>query len=185
MARRFIIASVVLLVSGSVSASAAFLINSGDTWTYANANPSTAAGDVTGFQAPGYDDSGWYTGAAPFSDSGGGDFGANTYWSPDWDPSLRKTVYLASPVDAVVELGVDNGFDFWVNGTFIGGANAEGGTYQWEYTFGVPAAAFVPGFNVIAIQLEDHGGSTAFDMRMTPEPASLLALSVALLLRRR
>ena len=84
-----------------------------------------------------------------------------------------------------VNLGVDNGYDFYVNGIHVSGANAEGYTNRWEYTFTIPAADFVIGNNVIAIQLEDHGGATAFDMMMTgpdcsrlPEPGTV-ALFIA------
>ena len=47
--------------------------------------------------------------------------------------------------------------------------NAEEYTFRWEYS-GDFGAALVPGVNVIAVALEDHGGATAFDMEITGPP---------------
>jgi hypothetical protein len=65
------------------------------------------------------------------------------------------------------ELGVDNGFKLFVNGTQVAAANAEGYTSRWEYSGLLPAGTLVSGANVIALALEDHGFSTAFDMQIT------------------
>jgi hypothetical protein len=188
--------SFISAISVAASANAALVefIPAGDTWRYVNATPETTVGDVSGFQAPGYDDSAWFVGQAPFGNIAGplgpdyaGDFSYQTYWNEYYDPALRKTIVLSHPVDMTVELGVDNGFSLWVNGNFVTSADAEGYTWRWEYVFAIPQSFFVPGGNVIAVQLEDHGGATAFDMRMTPVPAtlSLLAVGGLAVLRRR
>ena len=161
-------------------------ISAGDTWKYVNATTATAASVSTvGFEMPGYDDSSWFTGPAPFGNVSGGDFGnaSGTVWDAFHDPLLRKTIVLGSPVAMNVDLGVDNGYDFFVNGVHVSGANAEGYTFRWEYSFSIPSSYFVAGPNVIAVALEDHGGLTAFDMQMTgpgqssvPEPGVVALL---------
>jgi hypothetical protein len=64
------------------------------------------------------------------------------------------------------DLGVDNGFKLYANGALVASDNAEGFTFRWEYSGGF-AGTLVPGANVIAVALEDHGGFTAFDMQIT------------------
>jgi|GEM_PF-1256364 len=176
-------------------------ISPGNSWHYANANSGSIINGTTGFEMPDYDDSSWYIGRAPFSNVGGGDFGANTFWQDHYDPQLRTSITLGTPVDMTAQIGVDNGYELYVNGVRVSANNAEGYTYRWEYTVQIPSSYFVVGNNVIALQLEDHGGLTAFDMRLfgdrrgllpndVPEPGSLALFlcagsSVFLFLRRR
>ena len=57
----------------------------------------------------------------------------------------------------------------FVNGNHVGGANAEGFTFVWEYTGQIPSGDLNSGVNTIKIDLEDHGGLTAFDMQIRGE----------------
>lgn len=153
----------------------------GASWTYANTDAAHVIVNTAGFELPGFDDSAWFTGNAPFGNTGGGDFGANTNWDADYDPQVRTTFTLASPTALTAEIGVDNGYALYINGNLVSANNAEGFTYRWEYSVNIPASFFVAGSNLVALQLEDHGGLTAFDMHLfgpdvaaVPEPGSLL-----------
>jgi hypothetical protein len=134
----------------------------------------------------------WSAGDAPFGNQSGGDpnFVFDTFWPADGsdgdDLWVRRAIDLSGWMLSSVQwdLGVDNGFKLYANGTLVGSANAEGYTFRWEYPngqFGPGNSALVAGMNVIAVALEDHGGATAWDMQIRgergleaiPEPATL------------
>ena len=71
------------------------------------------------------------------------------------------------------DLGVDNGFELWLNGTSIAAANQEGYTYRWEYSGFLDTSLLYLGTNYIGVALEDHGQSTAFDMQLTGNPVPI------------
>ena len=136
----------------------------GSVWEYTFQDPTSDANwnTTTG---------GWGTGAAPFSNGSGGDFGANTTWPADGDRDddlwVRRQVNF-SGLDLgslLYELGVDNGFKLYLNGNLVASDNAEGFTSRWEYSGALTGA--LPGNNIVALALEDHGGATAFDMQIT------------------
>jgi hypothetical protein len=141
----------------------------------------------------------WSLGQAPFGNQTAGDpdFIENTFWPADGgdgnDLWVRNAVDLTGwSLNSIRwDLGVDNGFTLYINGTFVAAANAEGYTSRWEYpngTFGVNNSLLLPGLNVVAVALEDHGGATAFDMQITgnpvatavPEPATLTLFGIGL-----
>jgi hypothetical protein len=148
-------------------------ISPGDSWKYICTDSSAPCLDATGFEMPSYDDSGWAVGNAPFSNVGDTEFAANTNWTADFDPFVRKVFHLDAPIPLLAEVGVDNGYALYVNGTLVSADNAEGFTFRWEYTFPIPQNLLVAGDNLIAVALEDHGGLTAFDMRLTGEVAAV------------
>lgn len=137
---------------------------------------------------------GWASGTAPFGNQTSGDpnFIFATFWAADGDDGddlwVRRAVDLTGWDLSTISwaLGIDNGFKLYLNGFLIAANNAEGYTYRWEYN-GVFGAA-LPGTNVLALALEDHGGATAFDMQITgerlttpvPEPATALLLLAGL-----
>ncbi len=184
-------------------ASAAVILAPGSVWEYSTSDPGP---ELAG---PGND---WTEGVGVFPSSANAPFGncpnggavvngiacggftrdfddPATKWAADGadgdDVWLRTTFdstgYVLSSI--AWDLGVDNGFKLYLNGTLVGSGNAEGYTTRWEYS-GVFGGALVDGENWLAVELEDHGGLTAFDMQVTgdpvPEPATLLLLGSGL-----
>ena len=114
---------------------------------------------------------GWAVGGAPFGNVFAGDFGygsGGTLWEEHDELWVRRTVdFTGFDLSSIRwNLGVDNGFALYLNGVLISSANAEGYTFRWEYPNGTFAGA-LPGTNILAVALEDHGGLTAFDMEIT------------------
>ena len=73
---------------------------------------------------------------------------------------------LLAQTDLTVWMAVDNGIEsMYLNGVqSTGTTNAEGAAHRWEHVFDIGAEYTVVGTNVLALQLEDHGGATAFTL---------------------
>ncbi|MDP6342098.1 MAG: VPLPA-CTERM sorting domain-containing protein [Alphaproteobacteria bacterium] len=207
------------LVVWSSAASATIYIDQDAEWRYINADAGTSVGaPAADWYTNAFDDSGWYTGNAPFTTSPGnpaatfgGDlanvdtpFGgpadpiptSGTLWSEHYDPYLRIKFDLVAPTDLTVWIAVDNGVeDLYLNGVHsTGSINAEGQAFRWETVFDIDASLTLAGENVLALQVEDHGGATAFALMLTsddeaenpvfsdqvPEPASVLLFGLGL-----
>lgn len=141
-----------------------------------------------------FNDSGWFSGAAPFSsgptagtigDAGNvnGPFAPDltqpipatyTGWAVGYDPYLRLEFLLDAPTALTIWLAVDNGtFGMYLNGVQATAAvNAEGAAFRWEHVYDVAANYTFAGRNVFAVQLEDHGGATGFVMMITENDAA-------------
>ena len=111
-----------------------------------------------------------------------------TQWDVGRDPYLRTYFDLPAPTALTVWIAVDNGIGADANGNplpsgtaagmYLNGVqttasvNAEGQAFRWESVFDIPASYTLAGQNVFALQLEDHGGSTAFTMVVTADDAA-------------
>jgi hypothetical protein len=171
-----------------------FYVDQTATYRYCGANASSQSCTVpSNWYAYDFDDSGWATGNGPFSSgaTSGTIFNngnQNAPWAPDsappvpttftqWnvnaDPYLRTYFTLDAPTALTVWIAVDNGINsLYLNGVLSTGfINAEGAAFRWETVFDIPAEYTYAGMNVIALQLEDHGGATGFDMVVTSNDA--------------
>ncbi|MBL9138237.1 MAG: hypothetical protein JNK85_20380 [Verrucomicrobiales bacterium] len=177
------ILALVAVAAMAPNVQADILLSPGATWEFTTTDPT---GDATWNTTTGS----WATGPAPFGNVFSGDFGYEfgTLWEADGDRDddlwVRTSLDLSS-VDLTslsFDLGVDNGYKLYANGTLIASDNAEGYTSRWEYSGAIPPGSLLPGINVFAVALEDHGGLTAFDMQIrgehipaVPEASNVLA----------
>jgi hypothetical protein len=188
-------------------------------YQYVNATAATSVGPVAAdWYTLGFDDSSWFTGNGVFSsgptsgtifDTGNASSPYSpgptdpipttyTQWGVNYDPYLRTSFTLTAQTALTIWIAVDNG----INSLYLNGVqatapvNAEGNAFRWESVFDIPAEYTNVGLNVIALQLEDHGGATGFDMMVTyddtnpnqtfttnapvPEPATMTLVALGL-----
>jgi hypothetical protein len=117
-----------------------------------------------GFEAPGFDDSGWYTGQAGFGTSGGpcavNSTSVHTPWGLGTDMLVRKQFTLpATATDVRVDGTIDNSATVFVNGVEIGSI-ASGNCDTGAIAF--PATSAVAGTNVLAVRAHDDGSTASY-----------------------
>jgi hypothetical protein len=130
----------------------------------------------------------WLTNAAPT----GGAWSAAPQaipgsWAVNSETAIVYAINAGSGLTNVnLSLGVDNGIFVWLNGSYLFGARAGGGSSLGEYSFGL---ANLTGINYLQIIREDHGGGTGYDILLSadrtavnvPEPGTLAFFGLGLL----
>lgn len=100
-------------------------------------------------------------------------------WAINTETAIVYDFTLASTSDLHFDLGVDNGLVLWLNGSFLFGATAAGGSSPNEYSFDF--AGLAAGSHRLAVLRADHGGGADFDISVdavasVPEPGMLTML---------
>jgi hypothetical protein len=104
-------------------------------------------------------------------------------WTVNSETAIVYDFTLAGSSDIHMDLGVDNGILVWLDGAYIFGAQAGGGSSIDEYD--VDLTSVPGGAHSLQILREDHGGGTDFDILVdattaVPVPATLLLLFTGL-----
>ncbi|HYN50738.1 MAG TPA: DUF6531 domain-containing protein [Thermoleophilaceae bacterium] len=138
-----------------------------DGWKYKQ----VAHGGLPGFEAPGYDDSAFLTGGAPFGGGGACPLTslARTAWAVNTDMLLRRTVNISAPSGSIaITVTVDNDVEVFWNGTLMGAPpNKEGCAGYDDHQFEVPVSLQLSS-NVLAIRAKDRGFATFIDVAVYP-----------------
>jgi hypothetical protein len=127
-----------------------------------------AHGHSAGFEAPGFEASGWASADAPFGSSGACSYVFTTGWTADTDLCLRAEIEVpegASTLDFIY--GVDNNASVYLDGTLIHSVTHGGCAARTNQHVSVAAPA--PGTHLIAVRAVDVGLVTYFDMEITAD----------------
>lgn len=174
----FLMIAAVLLVAAAATAEVLHIPYGSDGWKY----KVVATGAEPGFQAPGYDDSGWATGEAPFGswEEGYGNIcpitaSIVTNWPTNSDILVRRTVNLCDSATGVsVAAIIDNDVQVFWNGVDITGfpsPRTHDGCAQDDenFDFAVPEALLLAGDNVLAVRGADRGLISVLDLEVRGE----------------
>jgi len=96
----------------------------------------------------------------------------NTYWTPDSEIDIQKSVILPPGTTHLVVAGaIDNDIDIIVNGHDITGGKTIHDFCAYRDNFSYPAldAYLVPGINVITIKAYDRGVVNLLDVHVTAD----------------
>jgi len=124
-----------------------------------------------GYQVPGFDDSAWPTGPAPFRSGGACPLQATvpfTSWATNTDMLVRRHIALPAGTQGVaVWVAIDNDIAeiFW-NGVSIGSNSVHEGCATVDSRFFAVDPANVIADNVLAIRARDRGVESYLDIRV-------------------
>jgi len=171
------------------------LISDGSEWNYFQGTQEASTPDTTDWRQFGFDDSSWQTGATPIGWGEPDTFLGTTlegmrYTYTSFFIRKKFTIDDLSAIDnLVLEAMYDDGFNVWINGTFVLQENmpAENVSYDdyasgphsseksW-FTFVLPEQTYlVEGENIIVIQVQNMSRTSSsdcfVDIRLTGKPA--------------
>ncbi len=125
---------------------------------------------LQGFEAVGFDDSGFGIGGAPFG-AGGCDLGSQvrTTWDTNTDLLLRRTIDIPSPsTPLAVTVTVDNDVVVYWNGQLLGAPPPKEGCAGYDdYQFDVPTSMLLS-TNTLAVRAIDRGYASFLDVAVYP-----------------
>jgi hypothetical protein len=100
-------------------------------------------------------------------------------WAVNTETAIVYAFTLTESTQLTGSFGVDNGLYVWLNGNYVFGAMAPGGSALGEYP-NVDLGVLAAGTHYLQVLREDHGGATGFDIAVQgtaiPEPATLLLM---------
>jgi hypothetical protein len=171
------------------------LISDGSEWKYFKGTQEASSPDTTEWRQSGFDDSLWQTGAAPIGWGEPTSFLGTTlegmrYTYTSFFIRKKFTIDNLSAIDdLILEAMYDDGFNVWINDTFVLQENmpAENMSYDeyasgahsseksW-FTFVLPEPTYlVEGENIISIQVQNMSRTSSsdcfIDVRLTGQPA--------------
>lgn len=132
--------------------------------------------DTTDYSAPGFDDSAWPLGLAPFANSSNADAATHgfpaapaTNWPLSTNLWYRARLFASPVTDLHVRVYADDGVELWVNGTLVYSYVPTVPTSPVFYhEFTIPASALLNGQNVLAFKsLEIFGSLSYFCFEVT------------------
>lgn len=149
---------------------------------------------VRSYGSVGWDSISWGEGQAAFgtNSQAKNPSTVNTGWKASDILLLQKNIESAGSYivnELILEVNVDNGFVFFINGHLMANAWDSGYVPEsgWEYTYTFDAAALAGvwvqgGTNLIRVIGADSGGETFFDMALSGSASAVPVPGAALLL---
>lgn len=155
-------------------------VNEGDPTITVNADPGLTFGAAFGTDWLAGDYIGGTWSAGPVAIPSG--------WAVNTETAIVYNFTLASASDLHIDLGVDNGFLLWMNGSFVTGATAAGGANINEYN--IDLLGLAAGNHSLQLIRADHGGGTDYQISVdataspvsVPEPATMSLFGLSLLI---
>ncbi|MBB1061875.1 phage tail protein [Marilutibacter spongiae] len=142
------------------------------------------------YSAPGYDDSSWAVGAAPFASEPGHPYAASagfpatqgTEWTLNSQIWVRRTFDLPTVFDFGLTVFVDNLASVWINGVKLldnAGTTSTPSGPAFTHDIAVPASILVEGQNHFAMVCRDVGTYSYAATKLMSEDPGLIGINPA------